>query len=116
VGGERPIVVVDAENVRRSVWPNVPRRRLVELLRHWAETHGHDVLVVFDGEPEGDGGEHVQVVGSREESADDRIVRETAELGRYWLVTSDRELRDRAGDGAERVLGGGSFVRELIAS
>ena len=48
------------------------------------------------------------------ESADDRIVRETAELDRYWLVTSDRELRERAGGRAERVVGGGAFVRELL--
>ena len=58
-----------------------------------------DVVIVFEGE---------------EESADDRIVRETAALDRYWLVTSDRELRQRAGGGAERVIGGGSFVRELL--
>jgi len=30
-------------------------------------------------------------------------------------VTSDRELRERAGGAAERVIGGGSFVRELQA-
>jgi hypothetical protein len=33
--------------------------------------------------------------------------------GPYWLVTSDRGLRERAGERAERVIGGGSFVREL---
>ena len=42
------------------------------------------------------------------------IVRETAELDRYWLVTSDRELRERAGERAERVIGGGAFIRELL--
>jgi hypothetical protein len=94
-------VVVDAENVRRSIWPNVSGERLVELVRRWAEERGHDYLVVFEGD---------------DVSADDRIVREVADLDRYWLVTSDRELRRRAGQGAERVIGGGSFIRELTGS
>ena len=94
-------MIVDAENVRRSVWPNVSRERLVELVRRWAEERGYDSLVVFEGE---------------DESADDRIVREAARLERYWLVTSDRELRRRAGAAAERVIGGGSFVRELTSA
>ena len=94
-------MIVDAENVRRSVWPNVSRERLVELVRRWAEERGYDSLVVFEGE---------------DESADDRIVREEARLERYWLVTSDRELRHRAGGAAERVIGGGAFVRELTAA
>ncbi len=48
------------------------------------------------------------------ETADDRIAREAAEVERpYWLVTSDRGLRDRAGGRAARVLGGGTFAREL---
>ena len=98
MGGETPTVVVDAENVRRSIWPNVSGERLVELVRRWAEERGYEYRVVFEGE---------------NESADDRIVRETAELDRYWLVTSDRELRERAGERAERVIGGGSFAREL---
>ncbi|HYZ79138.1 MAG TPA: hypothetical protein VE596_17360 [Gaiellaceae bacterium] len=99
MGSPAPLtVVVDAENVRRSVWPNVSRERLVELVHRWAEERGYDHLVVFEGE---------------DESADDRIVREAERLDRYWLVTSDRELRRRAGDAAERVIGGGSFIREL---
>jgi rRNA-processing protein FCF1 len=57
------------------------------------------------------------VVFEGEETADDRIAREASELdGPYWLVTSDRELRERAGGRAERVIGGGSFARELRAS
>lgn len=52
-----------------------------------------------------------------EETADDRIAREAAELdGPYWLVTSDRGLRERAAARAERVIGGGSFARQLRAS
>jgi hypothetical protein len=54
------------------------------------------------------------VVFEGEETADDRIAREAAELEEpYWLVTSDRGLRARAGARADRVIGGGSFAREL---
>jgi hypothetical protein len=101
-------VIVDGENVRRSRWPNVGREQLVALARAWGDQHGHDVLVVFDGRaPEG-------AVGSGGETADDWIARHAA--GRadpYWLVTSDRELRARAGGAAERTIGGGSFLSEL---
>jgi hypothetical protein len=91
-------VIVDAENVRRSVWPNIARGELVTLVETWAHREGHRALVVFEGE----------------ESADDRIARWAAEPeGPYWLVTSDRELRARAGQGAERVVGGGAFARML---
>jgi hypothetical protein len=94
----RLTVFVDAENVRRSLWPNIPRDELVQLVDAWAAREGVQPVVVFEGE----------------ESADDRIAREAAQLDEpYWLVTSDRELRERAGGRAERVLGGGSFAREL---
>jgi hypothetical protein len=54
------------------------------------------------------------VVFEGEETADDRIAREAATLeGSYWLVTSDRGLRERAGGRAERVIGGGQFLGEL---
>jgi rRNA-processing protein FCF1 len=57
------------------------------------------------------------VVFEGEETADDRITREASVLdGPYWLVTSDRGLRERAGGRAERVIGGGSFARELRSS
>jgi hypothetical protein len=80
------------------VWPNIPRKELEQLVDSWAEREGVDARVVFEAE----------------ETADDRIARETAELdGPYWLVTSDRGLRERAGRGADRVIGGGSFAREL---
>lgn len=57
------------------------------------------------------------VVFEGRETADDRIAREAAELdGPYWLVTSDRGLRDRAGGRAERLIGGGAFASELSAA
>ena len=107
------LVFVDAENVRRSIWPNVEPEALAELAGRWSEENGRPVRVVFDGPaPKG-------AVGTDRESADDRIAREAAELAArgepYWLVTSDRGLRARAGQAAEKVVGGGAFVRELLA-
>jgi hypothetical protein len=91
-------VLVDAENVRRSLWPNIGREELVELVERWAAQEGLRALVVFEDA----------------ESADDKIARWAAgSEGPYWLVTSDRELRERAGEAAERVLGGGTFARML---
>jgi hypothetical protein len=92
-----PVVFVDAENVRRSAWPNVPGAELVRLVADWAAREGVEARVVFEGD----------------ETADDRIAREAAGEERYWLVTSDRGLRGRAGGRAERVIGGGSFLRLL---
>jgi hypothetical protein len=101
-------VLVDARNVLRSQWPNIPEDELVELCRQWGEEHGHDLVVVFDGRaPEG-------AVGTGSETADDWIVCEAGRIeDPYWLVTSDRELRERAGADAERVIGGGTFARLL---
>ena len=105
-----PTVVVDARNVLRSRWPNIPERELVELTREWGRRNGLDVLLVFDGNAPDEADD---VVGTGRESADDWIAREAARYEPYWLVTSDRELRGRAGGGAERVMGGGSFAGEL---
>src|SRR3954454_15086277 len=91
-------VLVDAENVRRLLWPNIGRAELVQLVDAWAEREGYRPLVFFEAE----------------ETADDRIARWAADpQGPYWLVTSDRGLRERAAAGAERVIGGGAFARML---
>jgi hypothetical protein len=116
-GDRRPVgeasdapVLVDAENVRRSVWPNISARRLVVLCAGWAERHGRRVVLVFDGEsPAGIG--RCETVAAP--VADDWISDAAAGLDRYWLVTSDRELRRRSGARAARVIGGGAFAREL---
>jgi predicted RNA-binding protein with PIN domain len=93
-------VLVDAENVRRSVWPNITEDELERSCEAWAREHDHRVIVVW----EGDG------------TADDRIARDVRTLDPpVWVVTSDRELRERVGRAAERVIGGGSFARELQA-
>jgi predicted RNA-binding protein with PIN domain len=118
-----PTVLVDARNVLRSLWPNIPEQELVDLCRSWAEEHGMRAVVVFDGEaPGGIVGEeepapHFAVVGTGAESADDWLVRAAAGArtagSPFWLVTSDRALRAVAGEGAAKVIGGGSFAREL---
>ncbi len=91
-------VLVDGENVRRSVWPNIGRGELEKRSREWGRHRGHDVIVVWEGA----------------ETADDRIATDVRELAPpLWVVTSDRELRERVADHAERIVGGGSFAREL---
>lgn len=122
-GAPSPTVLIDARNVLRSQWPNMPERELVDRCRSWAEKQGARAVVVFDGEAPGAlvGEEelepHCLLVGTGAESADDWLVRAAAELRAanqpFWLVTSDRELRGRAGEGAGNVIGGGSFAAEL---
>jgi len=91
-------VLVDAENVRRSVWPNMGRDELQRRCGAWGHEHGHDVVVVWEGV----------------ESADDRIAEEVRRISPpVWVVTSDRGLRDRVAGHAERIVGGGSFARQL---
>jgi predicted RNA-binding protein with PIN domain len=112
-------VLVDGENVRRSRWPNLSPDEIVEQVCRWAVHEGVRALVVFDG---GQAGERVvddrcAVVHSGGEIADDWIARRAEELDGerrpYWLVTSDRGLRARAGAGAARTIGGGAFLGEL---
>jgi predicted RNA-binding protein with PIN domain len=115
------IVLVDGENVRRSGWPNLSQDELVARCREWAERNGARAVVVFDGGPAGESAvdDRCTVVHTGGESADDWIARHAEELhaeGRaYTLVTSDRELRSRAAEHAERVVGGGGFLRQLLA-
>jgi predicted RNA-binding protein with PIN domain len=114
-------VLVDGENVRRSRWPNLSPDELVERCREWAARNGARVVVVFDGGKPGERfvDDRCAVVHTGGELADDWIARRATELHaagrRYLLVTSDRGLRAAAGDQAERTIGGGSFLRELVA-
>lgn len=113
------LVFVDANNVRRSQWPNLSDEHLVERVRSWAERHGHETVIVFDrAAPGGIVGskrldERTALVGSGSESADEWLIGEVPAHPGAWLVTSDRELREAAGGSAGRVIGGGSFLREL---
>jgi hypothetical protein len=102
-------VLVDAENVRRSSWPNLPRDELVGRCRSWAAAEGVSLLLVFDGPPP----QAAPDLVAGEPSADDWLALHAAEHAPYWLVTSDRELRRRAGVHAERIVGGGAFLRLL---
>ena len=84
--------------MRRSLWPNIPRDELAELVERWAEREAVDARLVWEGA----------------ETADDRIAREAVDLDSpYWLITSDRGLRERVAAEADRVIGGGAFAREL---
>ena len=103
------LVLVDAENVRRSLWPNLSPDELVARARAWAAREGHELLIVFDGPPPE---EAPDLVGARH--ADDEIASLAAEAGKpVWVVTSDRELRARVRGSAERLLGGGAFARMI---
>ena len=116
-------VLVDARNVLRSQWPNIPEEELVELCCAWAEAERCRAVVVFDGPAPGPLvgeqaiADHCVVVGSGHESADAWLERAAAayqtESRPFWLVTSDRALRAAAGRHAERTIGGGTFCREL---
>jgi hypothetical protein len=105
------VVLVDAANVRRSRWPNVRERELVDAVRRWARGEGVRAELVFDGPAPAAAAD---LVGSGRESADDVLARRAAELRAagepFWLVTSDRALRADAGRGAERTIGGGAFL------
>jgi rRNA-processing protein FCF1 len=91
-------VLVDGENVRRSVWPNLGRDELEDRSRAWGRKYGHEVVVIWEGS----------------ETADDTIAREVRRREPpLWVVSSDRELRERVADHAEHVIGGGSFARQL---
>ena len=83
MGGGAPAltVLVDARNVLRSKWPNIPEQELVDLCRSWAEAYDVRAVVAFDGEaPGGLIGEdelapHCVLAGTGGESADDWLAR-----------------------------------------
>ena len=105
-------VLIDARNVQRSQWPNLPDEELVERVRAWAERNAKRIVLGgIVGAAELD--ERMTLVGSSGESADDWLIREAPYYPGAWLVTSDRALRAAAGGQAERVIGGGGFLREI---
>ena len=114
-------VLIDARNVQRSQWPNMPDEEFVDRSRAWAEEHDSHVVLVFDGRAPGgvvgtaELDDRTTLVGSGDESADEWLIREAPHYDSPWLVTSDRALRAAAGGEADRVIGGGSFLRELSA-
>ena len=102
-------VLVDAENVRRSRWPNLSREELVQRARAWARAHDVDLAIVFDGPPP----EQAPDLVAGKPTADDWLADHAHEYVPYWLATSDRELRRRAGGEAQRIVGGGAFLAEI---
>jgi len=89
------LVFVDANNVRRSQWPNLTDEELVARTRDWAERYDHELVVVFDHRAPGgvEGVERLDgrttLVGSGPESADDWLIGEVPAHPGAWLVTSD---------------------------
>jgi predicted RNA-binding protein with PIN domain len=122
---DEPTVFIDAYNVMRSRWPNLEEARFVRLCRAWAEREGCRLLIVFDGDAPGDRigewplDERTSVAGTGGGTADEWIVHHAERLAgegrRLWLVTSDRELRERAAPWIERTIGGGAFAGHLQA-
>src|SRR4051812_41604388 len=107
--GEGPVALIDGRNVQRSQWPNLSDEELVRRCCRWARRERLPAVIVFDGRTEASGdGEWCTVVPVVGETADDWLIRATAELRErgvpFWLVTSDRGLRARASRGAERVV------------
>jgi rRNA-processing protein FCF1 len=110
------VLVVDAENVRRSIWPNVPLDELVELCARHAEREALDVVVALDGPPAQLAADQVPLLAEPGRSADDLIVAHVAGLapGTATVATSDRALRERLDAHLVSFVGGGAFVRELL--
>ena len=120
-----PVTLVDAENVRRSDWPNIGKEELVELVRAWAEETGSHALVVFDGQPpDVDGGLSREGRGRkrRNRGRPDRARRgNLAQLGRP-TGSSPPTVGSVAGGAPARqwaagfdLVGGGTFARTLRA-
>jgi hypothetical protein len=122
---DEPVVLVDARNVMRSRWPNLPEERFLDLTRTWAEQEGKRIVAVFDGRAPGKNlgvhelDERTTIVGTGPGSADDWIAeyaRDMAQDGRHvWLASSDGGLRERVKGHVERIIGGGSFASRLEA-
>jgi predicted RNA-binding protein with PIN domain len=116
--GDRPIALIDGRNVQRSQWPNLSDEELVTRCCRWARGEQMYAVIVFDGRTDASGdGESCMVVPVLGETADEWLIRATAALRErgipFWLVTSDRELRALASRGAERVIGGGGFLKSI---
>ena len=92
------LVLVDGENVRRSVWPNIDRGKLEPLVDAWAADRGLEARVIWEGR----------------RTADDVIVEEARVAeSEVWVATSDRELRTRVAPRVTRLVGGGNLARAL---
>ncbi len=96
------MVLVDAENVRRSKWPNLARDDLEKRVARWAEANDVDAEVVWEGAT----------------TADDEIARRVAaddDPAALVVVTSDRNLAERVREHGAEVQTAGGFRRRLDA-
>ena len=67
-----PVTLVDAENVRRSQWPNIGNSSSSSSCARGRRSRRH-ALLVFDGDaPAAEADTALKVVGTRGKSVDDR--------------------------------------------
>ena len=123
--------LIDAPNVigsRPDGWwrdRDGAARRLVDLVRAWAEAEGEDALIVLDAGPpslaaaerRGRGAVEVVLAPRRgRDAGDDELVRRLAaepDAAAVTVVTSDARLAERARALGARVTGGGGFRARL---
>jgi predicted RNA-binding protein with PIN domain len=94
--------------------------RLVDMLERWAVECGDDVIVVFEKPPRPPIRSSVIEVTHaprpKPNAADDeiaRILEADPQVGRTWVVTSDRRLADQARASGAAVEGAEAFRRRI---
>ena len=119
-------VIIDGRGILRSR-PDLDERDLVEAAARWAAAHPRTpiVAVVFDGTYDGDEtgmfehDERTVAVATGGESSNDVIVGEVEELRAdaepVIVATSDPALRERVEALGAKGIGGGAFVRTVMA-
>jgi predicted RNA-binding protein with PIN domain len=120
-------VLVDGYNISMAAWPGTPiavqRERLVDALDALHARFGPEVVVVFDGDtggrrPSSTQGRAIKAFFTNAgEIADDRIVAMVSAIpdtAPVLVVTSDRELKDRARAAGAHVASARPFLSVLL--
>ena len=120
-------VLVDGYNISMAAWPGTPlasqRERLVDALDSLHARYGPEVIVVFDGDtggrrPSSTQGRAIKAFFTNAgEIADDRIVAMVSAIpdtAPVLVVTSDRELKDRARAAGAHVASARPFISVLL--
>jgi predicted RNA-binding protein with PIN domain len=120
-------VLVDGYNISMAAWPGTPlasqRERLVDALDALHARYGPEVFVVFDGDtggrrPSSTQGRTIKAFFTNAgEIADDRIVAMVSAIpdtAPVLVVTSDRELKDRARAAGAHVASARPFLSVLL--
>jgi predicted RNA-binding protein with PIN domain len=120
-------VLVDGYNISMAAWPGTPlaaqRERLVDALDALHARYGPEVIVVFDGDtggrrPSSTQGRAIKAFFTNAgEIADDRIVAMVSAIpdtAPVLVVTSDRELKDRARAAGAHVASARPFLSVLL--